>query len=126
MKLRTMAPWALALVLAAPAALAQEQGTQEAMGAVEHRKPQRHRSAEDPHRTAGVPDRLAEHPVPRPVGPSADHPLRPDIPALRPPAQRDIVAGQDLVSDGDTVDPVEADPETLKKLVGEVAANSLR
>ena len=33
-----------------------------------------------------------------------------------------IVAGQDLITEGDTVKPVEADAETLKKLAGEAAA----
>ena len=34
---------------------------------------------------------------------------------------RIIVAGQELISDGDTVNPVEADPGTVDKLVGEAA-----
>jgi len=37
-----------------------------------------------------------------------------------PAEARIIVAGQDLVSDGDLVNPVEADPAMLQKLVGEV------
>ena len=39
-----------------------------------------------------------------------------------PADARIIVAGQDLVTEGDTVDPVAADPALIKKLVGEVAA----
>ncbi len=35
---------------------------------------------------------------------------------------RIIVAGQELISEGDTVNPVEADAETIKRLVGETAA----
>jgi multidrug efflux system membrane fusion protein len=37
-----------------------------------------------------------------------------------PADARVIVAGQDLVTEGDKVNPVEADPEQVKKLVGEV------
>jgi len=37
-----------------------------------------------------------------------------------PADARIIVAGQDLVTEGDTVNPVEADPEQVKKLIGEV------
>lgn len=40
-----------------------------------------------------------------------------------PTDARIIVAGQDLVSEGDTVDAVEADAETIKKLAGEVAGS---
>jgi multidrug efflux system membrane fusion protein len=39
-----------------------------------------------------------------------------------PADARIIVAGQDLVAEGDTVNPVAADPELIKKLVGEVTA----
>lgn len=35
-----------------------------------------------------------------------------------------IVAGQELVAEGDVVEPVEADQETIKKLVGEVTAGT--
>lgn len=38
-----------------------------------------------------------------------------------PADARVIVAGQDLVTEGNTVKPVEADPETLRKLVGSTA-----
>lgn len=38
---------------------------------------------------------------------------------------RIIVAGQELISEGDTVDPVEADEETIKRLVGELAGSTL-
>src|SRR5690606_38730346 len=37
---------------------------------------------------------------------------------------RIIVAGQELISDGDTVNPVEADPETVEKLVGEATGGT--
>ena len=37
---------------------------------------------------------------------------------------RVIVAGQELISEGDTVNAVEADEETIKKLVGEVAGGT--
>ncbi|MEP9372793.1 efflux RND transporter periplasmic adaptor subunit [Mesorhizobium sp. KR1-2] len=40
-----------------------------------------------------------------------------------PTDARIIVAGQDLVSEGDTVDAVEADAETIKKLASEVAGS---
>jgi multidrug efflux system membrane fusion protein len=36
-----------------------------------------------------------------------------------PKDARIIVAGQDLVSEGDTVNPVEADAETVRRLIGE-------
>jgi multidrug efflux system membrane fusion protein len=35
---------------------------------------------------------------------------------------RIIVAGQELISEGDIVNPVEADPETVNKLLGEAAS----
>jgi multidrug efflux system membrane fusion protein len=38
-----------------------------------------------------------------------------------PADARVIVAGQDLVSDGDEVKPVEADAATIQKLAGETA-----
>jgi multidrug efflux system membrane fusion protein len=38
---------------------------------------------------------------------------------------RIIVAGQDLVTEGDIVNPVEADPETIKRLVGDVSGGAL-
>lgn len=38
---------------------------------------------------------------------------------------RIIVAGQDLVTEGDIVNPVEADPETIKRLVGEASGGAL-
>jgi multidrug efflux system membrane fusion protein len=38
-----------------------------------------------------------------------------------PADARVIVAGQDLVSDGDEVKPVEADAATIQKLVGQAA-----
>ena len=38
-----------------------------------------------------------------------------------PADARIIVAGQDLVTEGDVVKPVEADAETIKKLVGGAA-----
>jgi multidrug efflux system membrane fusion protein len=41
-----------------------------------------------------------------------------------PEDARVIVAGQELISEGDTVDPVEADKETIEKLVGEVAGGT--
>ena len=41
-----------------------------------------------------------------------------------PADARIIVAGQDLVTEGDVVKPVEADAETIKKLVGEAAAGT--
>ena len=41
-----------------------------------------------------------------------------------PADARVIVAGQDLVTEGETVTPVQADVETLKKLVGEAAASN--
>jgi len=37
---------------------------------------------------------------------------------------RIIVAGQELISEGDTVNPVEADEETIRKLVGEVTGST--
>ncbi|MEO3389088.1 efflux RND transporter periplasmic adaptor subunit [Mesorhizobium sp. CAU 1741] len=37
---------------------------------------------------------------------------------------RVIVAGQELISEGDKVDPVEADPETIKKLVSEATGST--
>lgn len=37
---------------------------------------------------------------------------------------RIIVAGQELISDGDTVNPVEADAETINRLVGEVTGST--
>lgn len=37
-----------------------------------------------------------------------------------PADARIIVAGQDLVTEGDIVNPVEADPETIKRLVGDL------
>lgn len=37
---------------------------------------------------------------------------------------RIIVAGQELISDGDTVNPVAADPETVEKLVGEASGGT--
>jgi multidrug efflux system membrane fusion protein len=37
---------------------------------------------------------------------------------------RVIVAGQEMISDGDTVNPVEADSETVKTLVGEVTGST--
>ena len=40
-----------------------------------------------------------------------------------PTDARIIVAGQDLVSEGDTVEAVEADAETIKKLAGEVTGS---
>jgi multidrug efflux system membrane fusion protein len=40
-----------------------------------------------------------------------------------PADARIIVAGQDLVTEGDTVQAVEADPELVKKLVGEVTGD---
>lgn len=42
-----------------------------------------------------------------------------------PENKRIIVAGQDLVSDGDKVNAVEADAETIKRLVGEVTGNAV-
>lgn len=42
-----------------------------------------------------------------------------------PADARIIVAGQDLVKEGDVVNPVEADPETIKRLVGEVSGGAL-
>lgn len=41
-----------------------------------------------------------------------------------PADARIIVAGQELVSEGDTVKPVEADDETIRKLVNEVASGT--
>lgn len=41
-----------------------------------------------------------------------------------PAEARIIVAGQDLVTEGDEVKPVEADAETIKKLAGEAAAGT--
>lgn len=41
-----------------------------------------------------------------------------------PDDARVIVAGQELVTEGDVVDPVKASPEELKKLVGEASANT--
>lgn len=41
-----------------------------------------------------------------------------------PADARIIVAGQDLITEGDTVKPVKADPETLKKLAGEAAGGT--
>jgi multidrug efflux system membrane fusion protein len=41
-----------------------------------------------------------------------------------PADARVIVAGQELVAEGDVVEPVEADQETIKKLVGEVTAGT--
>src|SRR5690606_34540347 len=38
---------------------------------------------------------------------------------------RIIVAGQEMISEGDVVNAVEADAETVRKLVQEVAGNSL-
>jgi multidrug efflux system membrane fusion protein len=35
-----------------------------------------------------------------------------------------IVAGQDLVKEGDTVNAVEADPATLNKLLGDAASTN--
>jgi multidrug efflux system membrane fusion protein len=37
---------------------------------------------------------------------------------------RIIVAGQDLITEGDTVKPVAADAETIKKLVGEATGGT--
>ena len=42
-----------------------------------------------------------------------------------PADARVIVAGQDLVTEGDTVKPVEADQETINKLVGEAQGGTL-
>ena len=64
------------------------------MTALEHRQPQGHRAREDPDRATGVADRLAEHRVADPVRPAADDPLRPDVLALVPPAQRGVMARQ--------------------------------
>lgn len=41
-----------------------------------------------------------------------------------PPTARIIVAGQDLVTEGDTVTAVEADSETIRRLVGEVTGGT--
>jgi multidrug efflux system membrane fusion protein len=41
-----------------------------------------------------------------------------------PADARIIVAGQDLVTEGDTVTAVEADPELVKKLIGEVSGGT--
>ena len=38
-----------------------------------------------------------------------------------PPQARIIVAGQELVTEGDVVNPVEADQETVRKLIGQAA-----
>ena len=38
-----------------------------------------------------------------------------------PPEARIIVAGQELVAEGDVVNAVEADQDTIRKLVGEMA-----
>jgi membrane fusion protein, multidrug efflux system len=37
---------------------------------------------------------------------------------------RIIVAGQELITEGDTVNPVEADQETIKKLVSEATGGT--
>lgn len=42
-----------------------------------------------------------------------------------PADARIIVAGQDLVTEGDIVNPVEADPEVIKRLVGEAGGGTL-
>ncbi|MGO4830747.1 efflux RND transporter periplasmic adaptor subunit [Rhizobiaceae sp. 2RAB30] len=42
-----------------------------------------------------------------------------------PADARIIVAGQDLVKEGDVVNPKEADPETIKRLVGDVDGGTL-
>ena len=42
-----------------------------------------------------------------------------------PADARIIVAGQEMITEGDTVDPVEADEETIKKLVGEATGGTL-
>ncbi len=41
-----------------------------------------------------------------------------------PKGARVIVAGQELISEGDTVKPVPADPETVKKLVQEATGGT--
>jgi membrane fusion protein, multidrug efflux system len=41
-----------------------------------------------------------------------------------PADARIIVAGQDLVAEGDTVNPVQADEATIKKLIGEVTGTN--
>lgn len=41
-----------------------------------------------------------------------------------PTDARVIVAGQELISDGDTVNPVEADQETIRRLVGEATGGT--
>jgi len=41
-----------------------------------------------------------------------------------PADARIIVAGQELVTEGDVVNPVEADPETVKKLASGTAAGT--
>ena len=42
-----------------------------------------------------------------------------------PADARIIVAGQELVTEGDVVNPVEADPETVRKLASGAAAGTL-
>ena len=41
-----------------------------------------------------------------------------------PADARIIVAGQELVTEGDVVKPVEADPATIKKLIGEATGGT--